>query len=75
MPVGEQQQTKGQQRGQGWNPGWLGEHQDPGGRQWEIGRDNRAAYDQATWTRLWEVSDKMVSRWAQRERQQAKADI
>jgi len=32
----------------------------------------RAAYDKATWTRLWEVSDKMVARWLQREQQQAK---
>jgi NAD(P)-dependent dehydrogenase (short-subunit alcohol dehydrogenase family) len=45
------------------------------GKYWEKSKavqSGRAAYDQVTWTRLWEVSDKMVARWLQRERQQAK---
>ena len=34
------------------------------GKYWEKSKavpSGRAAYDQATWTRLWEVSDKMVT--------------
>jgi NAD(P)-dependent dehydrogenase (short-subunit alcohol dehydrogenase family) len=34
------------------------------GKYWEkskVVRSGRAAYDEATWTRLWEVSDKMVA--------------
>ena len=34
------------------------------GKYWEkrtVVRSGRAAYDKATWTRLWEVSDKLVA--------------